>query len=119
MRRCFNDSLFSYSLLSLLLGHDLSRRNATCRVFPAARPTKPAPSLRKEQFAGMWYQKKTGEIGQPYGPRYREGVPVSPVFISVTEVYLPGKSFHPAPLRLADAPGTRHPARSSATTRSS
>ena len=37
----------------------------------------------------------------------------------VTEVFRPGKSFRPAPLRPVDAPGTRHPARSSSTTRSS
>src|ERR1035437_10229731 len=53
-----------------------------------------------------------------YGPLNGEGVPVSPEHLSVTEVCLPGKSFHPGPLRLADAPGTRHPARSLATTRS-
>src|SRR6266478_7975548 len=73
----------------------------------------------RERPSTIDFQQKTGDTGHPYGPRNGDGAPVSPVCIPVTEVYLPGRSFHPEPLRLADAPRTRHPARSSATTRSS
>jgi hypothetical protein len=47
-----------------------------------------------------------------YCPRSRDGVPVSPEYLPVTEVYPPGKWFPPGALSRADAPGTPHPARS-------
>ena len=82
--------------------HLISRRDAACRVF-----------LYANRRCCM--QQKTGETGPPLSSRNRNGAPISPVSIPVTEVYRPGRSSHPAPSSLADAPGTRHPARSSET----
>ena len=94
------------------------RRDAACRVSGRrARRGKPRLYIRQKPIFRS-NNKKPARPAHPYGPRNGDGLPVSPEFLPVTEVCLPGKSFHPEPLNLADAPGTRHPARSSATTRS-
>src|ERR1700675_2011625 len=76
--------------------HLISRRDAAFRVSIC-------------ESVNLATNKKPATPAHPYGPRNRDGAPVSPVWLPVTEVYLPGISFHPAPLNLAAAPETRHP----------
>ena len=109
------------AVFEVLLGFAVFLGGVAARAEIVESQSSPHNSAAEQRRIGEFVciQKTTGEGGLPYVPRSGEEAPVSPVNITVTEVYRPGKSFRPEPAHLLGGQGTRCPARSWHPTRSS